>query len=144
MTLLMRASLTASRSPDQPACLRVQNHFDTIYKHSFLGDDELRLALSSLRQMQQGHTASCLSCRRLFFPFLPWHLSKKPVGVLVKYCRFQMHHKYSQQVHTLFQSQALVLRRTLACGYFSPGSACVTSRCFEVLTNQDRFSKKCI
>lgn len=51
MTLQMRASLSASRSPGQPACLIVWNHFDAIYKHSFLGEDELRLVLNSLRYM---------------------------------------------------------------------------------------------
>lgn len=88
MTLQMSASLTASRSPGQPACLRVQNHFDTIYKHSFLGGDELTFGVERPQTNAAGPHAIMFIVPRLFFPFLLWHLSKKLVGVLVKYCRF--------------------------------------------------------
>lgn len=49
MTLQMRAVLAAAGSPGKPDFLIVQSHFDAIYKHSFLGEDELKLVFSCLR-----------------------------------------------------------------------------------------------
>lgn len=49
MTLQMRAVLAAASGPGRQAFLIVQNHSDAIYKHAFLGEDELELVFSCLR-----------------------------------------------------------------------------------------------
>lgn len=64
----MSASLTVSRSPGQPACLRVQNHFDTIYKYSFLREDELTVGVEQTQTNAAGpHTIMFITPSSVLF-----------------------------------------------------------------------------